>query len=155
MSKGPSGPVSRFTKQRALLSSGTHTVRSDNRGRRARVMSHRKRESLPLRNARSGAGRSVCACAKRVHARRESCVARANADLTYCACTCALASAGIERTLGGGARFVNGRGRTIASLGDALVPLFRQRLEEVRKAEHRCNGWFAYPLPYRDTFARI
>lgn len=59
----------------------------------ARVMSHRKRESLPLRNARHG--RKVCASVRacvRACTRRESCVARANADLTYCACACAAES---------------------------------------------------------------
>lgn len=59
----------------------------------ARVMSHRKRESLPLRNARHG--RKVCASERaclRACTRRESCVARANADLTYCACACAAES---------------------------------------------------------------
>lgn len=47
---------------------------------RTHVMSHRKRESLPLRNAGHAAPGHASA---RVRV-RESCVARPNADLTYC-----------------------------------------------------------------------
>lgn len=47
---------------------------------RTHVMSHRKRESLPLRNAGHAAPGHASAARVRV---RESCVARPNADLTY------------------------------------------------------------------------
>lgn len=110
----------------------------------ARVMSHRKRESLPLRNARHG--RKVCASVRacvRACTRRESCVARANADLTYCACACAAESF---------RRSIEAIARQPHRLPSALILWTTLRasvdtpraLEEARKAEQRCNRLFAY-----------
>lgn len=107
-----------------------------------RVMSHIERESR-YRYAMAGTTGRCVRARVRACTRRESCVARANADLTYCACACARPNR--FRT-----RFGSDRA-WIARATNPLVVLFRHRSypEEVRKAEHTVEMWrrcFVHPL---------